>query len=78
LNAKPWANVSIDGKPAGITPLRKLKLRSGVHTLLLSCPPLGRSATLKLEFAAAQQARVVVDLSQSPARTFLDGVREAR
>ena len=44
----------------------------------LRCPPLGRSTTLKLDFAASQHARVVVDLSQDPPRTFLDGVREAR
>ncbi len=78
LNAKPWANVSLDGRQVGTTPLRKLKLRPGPHTLALSCPPLGRSTTLKLEFAASQHARVVVDLSQNPPRTFLDGVREAR
>jgi serine/threonine protein kinase len=78
LNAKPWANVSLDGRPVGVTPLRKLKLRPGLHTLALSCPPLGQSTTLKLEFAASQHARVVVDLTQNPPRTFLDGVREAR
>jgi eukaryotic-like serine/threonine-protein kinase len=78
LNAKPWANVSLDGRSVGVTPLRKLKLRAGLHTLTLSCPPLGQSASLKLEFAASQHARVVVDLTQNPPRTFLDGVREAR
>jgi serine/threonine protein kinase len=78
LNAKPWANVTLDGRTVGVTPLRKLKLRPGPHTLALSCPPLGQSTTLKLEFAASQHARVVVDLTQNPPRTFLDGVREAR
>jgi hypothetical protein len=33
---------------------------------------------LKLEFSAGRPARVVVDLTTNPARTFLDGVREAR
>lgn len=78
INAKPWAEVTIDGRPAGTTPLRKLKLPPGTHLLQLSCPPLGRSQTLKLDFGSAQPARIVVDLTVSPARTFLDGVREAR
>jgi hypothetical protein len=78
VNAKPWAEVLVDGRSVGTTPLRKLKLRAGVHSLTLRCPPLGREAALKLEFSPAQSARVVVDLSVSPARTFLDGVREAR
>jgi serine/threonine protein kinase len=78
VNAKPWAEVLLDGRSVGTTPLRNVKLRAGVHTLSLRCPPLGREATLKLDFAAARPARVVVDLSANPARTFLDGVREAR
>jgi serine/threonine protein kinase len=78
VNATPWAEVHVDGRPVGTTPLRKLKLRAGVHTLVLRCPPLGREAVLKLDLVPAQAARVVVDLTQNPARTFLDGVREAR
>ncbi|HEX6242023.1 MAG TPA: protein kinase [Polyangiales bacterium] len=78
VNAKPWAEVLVDGRSVGTTPLRKLKLRAGVHTLNLRCPPLGRETSLKLDFAPAQSARVMVDLSATPARTFLDGVREAR
>jgi hypothetical protein len=78
VNATPWADVLIDGRPAGTTPLRKVKLRPGPHTLILRCPPLGREEVLKLDFPPGQAARVVVDLSASPARTFLDGVHEAR
>lgn len=78
VNAKPWAEVLVDGKAVGTTPLRKIKLRSGLHTLTLRCPPLGREAVLKLDFPAAGAARVVVDLTENPPRTFLDGVDEAR
>jgi hypothetical protein len=62
----------------GVTPLRKLKLRAGAHVLALHCPPLGRDATLKLDVKAGQSVRVVVDLTQDPPRTALDGVSEAR
>jgi eukaryotic-like serine/threonine-protein kinase len=78
VNAKPWAEVKLDGRAVGVTPLRKLKLRAGTHLLALHCPPLGRDATLKLEVKPGQSARVVVDLTQDPPRTALDGVREAR
>jgi hypothetical protein len=78
VNATPWAEVKLDGRAVGVTPLRKLKLRAGSHVLALDCPPLGRNATLKLEVKPGQSARVVVDLSHDPPRTFLDGVHEAR
>jgi hypothetical protein len=70
--------VKLDGRAIGVTPVRKLKLRAGAHVLSLRCPPLGREATLKLDVKPAQSARVVVDLTQDPPRTVLDGVREAR
>jgi tRNA A-37 threonylcarbamoyl transferase component Bud32 len=78
VNAKPWAEVKLDGRAVGVTPLRKLKLRPGIHVLSLHCPPLGRDATLKLDLKSAQNARVLVDLTEAPPRTALDGVSEAR
>jgi len=78
INALPWANVAIDGKAHGTTPLRKLKLRPGVHRVELSCPPLGQSRVLSVEVPPKGDARLVVDLQQEPARTFLDGAKEVR
>jgi hypothetical protein len=62
----------------GTTPLRKLKLRSGVHRVELRCPPLGRISTTSVELPARADARMVVDLNQDPPRTFLDGAKEVR
>lgn len=78
INAQPWAEVSIDGKPVGTTPLRHLKLRPGAHRIRLHCPPLGREAELHVQLDAKASARIVVDLQQNPARTFLDGAKEVR
>lgn len=78
INAMPWADVTIDGKPQGTTPLRKLKLRSGVHRVELSCPPLGRTRALSIELPSKGEARMMVDLQQEPPRTFLDGAKEVR
>jgi hypothetical protein len=78
INALPWAEVSVDGRAYGATPLRKLRLRPGAHRVMLSCPPLGRTATLALELARGSGAQLVVDLQTDPPRTFLDGAKEVR
>ncbi len=78
VNALPWANVSIDGKAQGTTPLRKLKLRPGVHRVELNCPPLGQRHVVAVELSPKGDARLVVDLQQEPPRTFLDGAIEVR
>jgi hypothetical protein len=78
VNAVPWADVKIDGRAHGSTPLRKLKLRPGLHRVSVRCPPLDRSAELVLELPPKSDARIAVDLQQSPVRTFLDGAKEVR
>jgi hypothetical protein len=78
VNALPWAEVSIDGRAYGTTPLRKLKLRPGTHRIQVRCPPLGRAQELAVELPRQGDARIVVDLSREPARTFLDGAKEVR
>jgi len=68
VNATPWATLSVDGRPLGNTPKRRLGLRAGKHTLELECPPLGRKHSLPLELAAGQHKHVVVDLGSDPPR----------
>jgi hypothetical protein len=41
INAVPWANVWIDGNPAGETPLANLALPIGQHEILFRHPQLG-------------------------------------
>jgi hypothetical protein len=38
LRIRPWAEVTVDGKPAGTTPLRALRLPAGEHTVGLRHP----------------------------------------
>lgn len=78
INAQPWAEVSLDGKALGTTPIRNLKVRAGLHRLRLHCPPLGRSAELSVTIDPLAEARIVVDLQENPPRTFLDGAKEVR
>ena len=41
VNAVPWAQVSIDGNPAGDTPLANLPLSVGEHQITFRHPQLG-------------------------------------
>jgi predicted Ser/Thr protein kinase len=63
----PWADVAIDGKPAGQTPLARLSLAPGPHTIRLTHPeyqPYPRRVVLK----PGETTRLAVDLTQ-------DGIR---
>ena len=52
VNARPWADVWIDGKPAGTTPLANLRVSPGTHDILWKHPLLGerrQQVTVTLE-----------------------------
>jgi serine/threonine-protein kinase len=53
----PWANVMIDGRPRGSTPLH-LTLESGVHTVRLTWPPGNMTRTRQVTVPAGGQAVV--------------------
>jgi len=57
----PWADVSIDGRPVGQTPLTRIPLAAGSHDVVLTHPdyvPLSRRVTVR----AGETLRLVVDL----------------
>jgi hypothetical protein len=63
INALPWAEVSISGKPVGTTPLGNLSVPIGLHEIVFRHPQLGeRKRTVKV--TAATPVRVGVDLNQ--------------
>ena len=52
INASPWAEVWIDGKPAGETPLANLSVSLGEHEVLFRHPQLGeqrRTALVRVD-----------------------------
>jgi hypothetical protein len=52
INAVPWADVVIDGTPAGQTPIANLSLRIGQHEVIFRHPQLGeqkQTVTVKAE-----------------------------
>lgn len=63
LNALPWADVAIDGHPAGQTPLGRIQLTAGSHEVRFTHPQLGeRVREVVVEPNAA--TRLGVDLRQ--------------
>jgi serine/threonine-protein kinase len=64
---RPWGEVSVDGKVVGTTPLDRLTLPAGVHTIRLRHPsyePQERTVTIR----PGQLERLFVDLSGRPRR----------
>jgi serine/threonine-protein kinase len=50
LSVVPWADVIVDGKQVGATPLKPISLSAGVHALVLSNPgfqPLNKKVTIE-------------------------------
>jgi hypothetical protein len=60
INAVPWAEVSIDGRPAGTTPLGNLTVPLGSHDVLWRHPQLG------------ERRQTVTVKAQSPTRVGVD------
>jgi serine/threonine-protein kinase len=63
----PWADVIIDGQPAGQTPLQRIRLDPGPHSVRLSHPAY-RDYLRKVTVRTGETTRLRVDLAQ-------DGVR---
>ena len=61
INALPWAEVWVDGKPAGETPIGNLSLAIGNHELLFRHPELGEQRKT-VTVGALAPVRVGVDL----------------
>ena len=65
VNAQPWAEVWIDGEPAGSTPIGGRLVTIGRHDLLFRHPQFGeRRASVVVKFQ--QAARIGIDLRSAP------------
>jgi serine/threonine-protein kinase len=60
INALPWANVFLDGKPVGLTPLANLNVPIGSHEIVWQHPTLG------------ERKRVVQVTAKTPVRVGMD------
>lgn len=62
INAKPWADVYIDGKKVGTTPLAEVPVSAGTHAVRLFNPNLNKEETVKVELAPNQKKDINVSL----------------
>jgi hypothetical protein len=65
LRTTPWAKVTIDGKPFGSTPLYKVELGSGPHTVRLVNEEFGVDETRKVIIKPGQASRLNLTLKPS-------------
>ncbi len=63
LGCTPWAEVTLDGKPLGNTPLRQVRVPVGKHALEMRHPPTGQSKTIELELEKDRAITVLVNLN---------------
>lgn len=62
LEATPWAEVSVDGKRVGDTPLGNVSTLAGVHTVLFKNPETGKSVKRVVTVYPGQRVSLKVDL----------------
>jgi hypothetical protein len=63
INAAPWAEVFLDGRPLGETPLAHVSASAGRHEVILKHPQLGER-TVTVDVPSGALRRVSVDLSK--------------
>ena len=61
LNAQPWAEVWVNGKPLGETPIGSVTVPIGTHEVIFRHPELGEQV-VRATVTATAPARVTVDL----------------
>ena len=64
INATPWADVFVDGKAVGQTPIGSLEVEPGTHTVRLVCPPLEAEKTTTVTVGSGETKPVSVDLEE--------------
>jgi serine/threonine-protein kinase len=62
LEANPWAEVSLDGKPIGETPLADVQLPAGMHSVVFKNPESGKSVKRPVQVHPGQHVSLKVDL----------------
>jgi hypothetical protein len=63
VNARPWADVLIDGNPAGQTPLANIQVTAGPHQITFRHPQLGERIE-RVVVGTSGVSRVAVDLNK--------------
>ena len=62
IRASPWAEVTLDGRSLGPTPMGSVRVKPGSHTLVLSNPQMKKRKTMTVTVEAGKTKRIAVDL----------------
>jgi serine/threonine protein kinase len=65
VSVSPWADVSVDGRPAGTTPLAPISLSPGPHSVVLRNSELGASRSMSVTIKPGKPTSLRVDLRRS-------------
>jgi serine/threonine protein kinase len=68
VHATPWAEVQLDGRSLGTTPIRRTAIGAGSHVLVFENPPLGRTLRVPIRVDPGANVRVLADLSTDEPR----------
>jgi hypothetical protein len=63
INSIPWANVFVDGKPVGTTPISRIKLQPGAHQISFESPE-GKLIEKKIQIRPGKSERLDVRLAE--------------
>ena len=63
INALPWADVTVDGRAIGTTPLANISLPIGTHEVVFQHPQLGEKRQ-SVQVKANTPSRIGIDLTK--------------
>jgi serine/threonine protein kinase len=65
ISVSPWGEVSVDGRPVGMTPLPPLTLAPGPHSITVRNPDLGATRSQSVNLKPGAKQGVFFDLKKS-------------
>lgn len=71
VSSRDWAEIRVDGRLLGTTPIRRASLTPGTHEIVATNAPLGLRAVARLEASAGQHVHAIVDFRSSPPQIVL-------
>jgi eukaryotic-like serine/threonine-protein kinase len=66
IRVKPYADVFLDGRPLGQTPLAPVRLEPGLHSIILVNTELSVRRSYQVQLRSGEQRAFLVDLQQGP------------
>ncbi len=68
ITATPWAEVRLDHRALGTTPVRRITVPAGTHRIRFECPPLGASVEHSVTLEPGADRALFADLQADPPR----------